>query len=97
MCAGCVRGMCEARERGAKGVRRGAQLELPRVEAGGHVQVLQEEAVQVLVQPPQLRLRLAPAGRPRAAATAAAAAAAAAETPKLILTFSPASSPLPAE
>ena len=54
MCAGCVRGMCEARERGAKGVRRGAQLELPCVEAGGHVRVLHEEAVQVLVQPPQL-------------------------------------------
>ena len=44
------------------------------------MQVLHEEAVQVLMQPPQLCLRLGPAGRhrPTAAATAATAAAAAA-------------------
>ena len=38
------------------------------------MQVLHIEAVQVLVQPPQLRLRLGPVGRPRPAAAAAAAA-----------------------
>ena len=42
------------------------------------MQVLHIEAVQVLVQPPQLHLRLGPATCPRPAARAAAAAAAAA-------------------
>jgi len=60
------------------GWQRGAQLELPCVEAGRHVQVLNEEAVQVLVQSPQLGL--GPVARPAAACCPTAHAARAAGT-----------------